>query len=249
MTPTQIMERLKGLPEHLQAHNRRFYVEAVSDETRAPMVEFYRRTDAANEAAQAWAKDRGADGFYPPSQAHGTGPRSVCAFSFKRENAPTDSAWVDAGRHYIPRSGYIAKRPSKRPAGKALVAELEALPQFPAYASAIDHLALIDTLRTARGFSSVGHSDGKLHFSAPFCVGERYFISAVNHNYDIAEAAAGAAATLAGDHPEWASCLDYEDDPISWRPAAGWAFLSKAEVDFIIAEENLRRAEIRKAAA
>jgi len=59
-TPIEIMERLQGLPEHLRAHHRRFIVEAVTEETRAPMVEFYRQREIASEAAITWAKAHGA---------------------------------------------------------------------------------------------------------------------------------------------------------------------------------------------
>lgn len=243
-TPAQILERLRGLPEHLQPHNRRFYVEAVSEETRAPMIEFFRQEAAAEAAAQAWAKQHGADGFYPPRDG---GP--LRAFSFKAGSDPTGAAWVNAGRGYVERRGYVAKALSKRPAGKKLAEEVAALPAFPVNGTAMDHLSAVTDLRTEKGGGGVGYSDGKIHFSVPFRIADRLFISVVNHNYDIAQAAQSAIEYLSGDHPEWAPSLDYQGDPISWRPGPGWAFLTKTEIDFLIAEENMRRAKDRAASS
>ena len=242
-TPTEIMERLKALPTALAATERRFWVEAVSDETKEPMIDFYAQKEAADAAAQEWAKGVGADGFYPPRGGH---PR---AFSFKTANAPTSKAWVNAGRGYVERHGYVAKALSKRPEGKALAAQVAALPAFPEYKIATAHLGRITDLRTANGSSGVGYSDGKIHFTVPFAVAGRYFIDAVNHNYDILKAAQSAAKYVGTDRAEWAPSLDYKDDPISWRPSAGWAFITRAEVEFLIAEENLRRAKARAVAA
>jgi hypothetical protein len=239
----ETLARLNALPEALKPHNRRYFVEAVSDETRAPMIEYYRQKEAAEEAAQEWAKAHGAVGFYPPHAG------TVSALSFAVKDAPTDSAWVDAGRGYVERHGYVAKRLSKRPAGKALAAELAALPDFPDYGPAIKHLGAVTDLSTERGSSGVGHSDGKFHFAAPFELSGRYFIHGVNHNYDIFQMAERAGEYLGGENPEWAPSLDFKGDPISWRPGDGWALLSKAELEFLIAEENLRRAKLRASEA
>lgn len=245
MTPIETMERLQQLPEHLRAHHRRFIVEAVSEETKAPMIEFYRQQELATEAAQAWAKANGAEGFYPPNPSHGSAPSSVYCFSFKTEAAPSGPAWTKAGRHWVARRGYVAMYPSKRPAGKAITADLAILPKFPGYGVAYGHLGNIEDLRTEKSSSGVGYSDGKMHFTVPCRIGERFFVSAVNHNYDILRDAENAAEYLAGDHPEWASPLDYKDDPIGWRPGTGWAFLTKIEFDFIIAEARLSAARER----
>lgn len=248
-TPTEVLARLAGLPEHLQAHNRRFIVEAVSDETRAPMIAYDAASDAAREAAQTWAKSHGAEGFYKPSQSWGAGRVThASVFAFKKESAPTDSAWAKASHRFQCKQGHVALYPSKRPAGKALKAELNELPGFPSYDVAMDHLGLIDTLRTTNGFSSVGTSDGKLHFSVPAIVGDRYFVMAVNHNYDISRAACSASEYLVGEHPEWASDLDYKDDPIAWRPGDGWAFVTQTEFEFIVAEARLAAAREKMAA-
>lgn len=243
-TPTEIMERLKTLPEHLQPHHRRFIVEATSDETKAPQAEFWRLTEEARLAAMGWAKKHGAEGFYPPSRSWGGEPSNIRALSFKRDKAPNDSAWIGAGRGYEARHGYVALKPSKRPAGKALQAEVDALPKWPGYGTAIDHLGAITDLctegeggRVSNG--SVGYSDGKVHFTVPCQVGDRYFISAVNHNYDIFQQVESAINYLAGDHPEYAPSLDFKDDPIGWRPGPGWTFLTKTEFDFIVAQARL----------
>lgn len=241
VTPAEIMERLKSLPEYLLPHNRRFYVEAVSENARAPLIEYYRQQEVAEDAAQTWAKACGAEGFYPPRD--GGHPR---AFSFKVGSEPTDAAWVNAGRGYVEKHGYVAKSFSKRPAGKKLRAEIEALPAFPAYCTAMDHLNQITDLRTAKGGGGVGYSDGKIHFTVPVEINGRYFISAVNHNYDIAQAAQSAIEYEGSEHAKYAPSLNFKGDPISWRPDDGWAFLTKTELDFIIAEENMRRAAIRK---
>lgn len=242
---SEIMERLKALPEHLQPHNRRFYVEAVSDETKAPMIEYYRLVDEAEAAVFEWAKAQGASGFYPSRD--GGHP---WAFSFKAENEPAPGgAWNNAGRNFVPQRGHVAKVLSKRPAGKALAAELEKLPEKPRYSVAMDHLGAITDLRTPNGSSGVGHSDGKWHFAVPINLGDRYFISGVNHNYDIAQAVEQAIQYAGTENEKWAPSLDYLDDPISWRPGAGWAFLTKTELDFAIAEENLRRAKLRAEAS
>lgn len=250
ITPVEIMERLKSLPGHLQPQNRRFYVEAISDETKAPMVEYYRQEVLAETEAQAWAKAHGATGFYPPHRGWGRDSVSVQTFSFPQK--PEGGAWSEAGRSYVTPRDAIALRPSKRPSGKALTAELKALPKFPSYGLALDHLHAITDLHSTKAdggksFSGVGHSDGKMHYAVPIEFGGRYFISAVNHNYDIARMATQAAEYLAGEHPEWAPSLDFEGDPISWRPGDGWALLTKAELDFLIAEENARRAKLKVA--
>lgn len=243
-TPTEIMERLKALPSHLAATERRFYVEAISDETKAPLIEYYALEAEAEAEAQVWAKRNGADGFYPPRD----GGHPV-AFSFKKGSEPTaGGAWNDAGRNYVPAAGCVAKSLSKRPAGKKLRAEVEALPAFPTYREAMAHLGRITDLRAGSSGSGVGFSDSKMHFAVPFEINDRYFINAVNHNYDILRQATQAAEYLAGEHPEWARSLDYEGDPIGWRPEPGWAFITKVEVEFLIAEENMRRAAKRAAA-
>ncbi len=243
-TPLEVMERLQGLPEHLRAHHRRFIVEAVTDETRAPMIAYYEQQQVASRAAQAWGEPHGAVGFFPP---HGS---TVYAFAFKTEDAPSGPAWTKAGRGYSTGHGHVALYPSKRPAGRALIEELEGLPKFPTYNSAIDHLGLITDLNVEGSYGGgVGHSDGKLHFSVPMRVGDRHFVSAVNHNSDILRAAEQAAEYLAGDHPEYARSLDYKGDPISWRPGAGWAFLTKSEFDFLVAEARLAAERERAEAA
>lgn len=243
MSVAETMERLRALPEYLQPHNRRFYVEAISDETRAPLIEYFGSEAKAEEAAQEWAKAQGAEGFYPPRD--GGHPY---AFSFKVENEPASGgAWNNAGRGYIARAGYVAKYPSKRPAGKALTKEIEALPVFPRYREALDHLGAVTNLKTEGRSNGVGRSDGKWHFSVPFEINGRFFINVVNHNYDIADAARQVIEYAGTENEKWAPSLDYLDDPISWRPGAGWAFLTKTEIDFLIAEENLRRAKLRAA--
>lgn len=238
--PLAIMERLHGLPEHLQGHHRRFILEAVSPEVRAPFETYYRQTDEAEKAAQAWGDAYGAAGFYSASgRSWGTEGSSVFCFSFETAKAPTGNAWTKAGRGFISRPGYVAMYPSKRPAGKAITAELAALPKFPGYGVALDHLGHITDLNTEKGSSGVGHSDGKLHFTVPAQIGDRYFASVVNHNYDIAEKAQRASEYLAGENPEWAPSLDFKDDPIAWRPPEGWVFRTKSEFEFIIAEARL----------
>lgn len=251
-TPVEIMDRLRELPVCLQPQNRRFYVEAVSDETKAPMVEYYRQEVLAETEAQAWAKAHGATGFYPPHRSWGRDSVSVRTFAFPQK--PEGGAWSEAGRGYVTQRGTIALHPSKRPAGKALTAELDALPKFPSYGLAVDHLGAITDLHSTKAdggksFSGVGHSDGKMHYTVPVEFGGRYFISAVNHNYDIARMATQAAEYLAGDHPEWAPSLEFVGDPISWRPGEGWALISTADFEFLIAEENARRAKLRAEAA
>ncbi|WP_292229398.1 hypothetical protein [Brevundimonas sp.] len=239
--PATIMEQLKALPEHLQPHNRRFYVEALSDGARAPLVEYFRREAEADGAAFEWSKAHGAEGFYPARD--GGHPR---AFSFKIENAPAPGgAWNDAGRGFVPRSGYVAKALSKRPAGKTLAAELNTLPEQPRYSEALDHLGAITDLGAGNGFRGVGSSDGKYHFAVPIKLGDRYFISGVNHNYDIAQHVESAIQYVGTENEKWAPSLDYDGDPISWRPGEGWVFLTKTELDFAIAEANLRRAKKR----
>jgi len=247
-TPIEIMERLQGLPEHLRAHHRRFIVEAVTEETRAPMVEFYRQREIASEAAITWAKAHGAEGFYPPHTSHGHEGKAVSTFSWKAGAEPTGSAWTKAARGYQSRPGYVAMYPSRRPAGKVITAELDQLPKFPGYAIAVDHLGAVADLTTERGSSAVGLSDGKMHWTVPCRIRERMFIDAVNHNYDIARDAERAAEYLAGEHPEWAHSLDYQDDPINWRPPAGWKFRSRSEFEFILAEARLQ-SEREKAVA
>ncbi len=243
-TPTEIMDRLKGLPEHLQAHNRRFYVEAVSDETKAPLIDYYAREAEAEAEIQVWAKRQGADGFYAPRD----GGHPI-AFSFKKGSEPAQGgAWGMAGRGYVARSGYVAMYLTKRPAGKKLKVEIEALPTFPRYRDAIEHLGRITDLRTDQGGGGVGYSDGKMHFSVPFEINGRYFINAVNHNYDIFRAAQQVVEYAGTEGEKWAPSLDYIGDPISWRPGQGWVFLTKTEIDFLIAEENVRRAALRAAA-
>lgn len=238
----ETMERLKALPVHLAADQRRFWVEAISDETKAPLIEYYRQQVEAESAAQEWAKAHGADGFYPPRSGR------VQAFSFKKEGAPqTGGAWNNAGRGYVPRSGYVAMYPSKRPAGKKLAAELGALPSFPAYKVALDHLGAVTDLRTPNGGGGVGYSDGKMHFAVPVEINGRYFINGVNHNYDIFQAVESAIQSAGTESEKWAPSLDYIGDPISWRPGPGWAFSTKVEVDFLIATENMRRAAVRQA--
>lgn len=240
-SPAEIMERLKALPEHLQPHNRRFYVEAVSDETKAPLIEYFLAEAEAEAEAQIWAKRQGAEGFYPPRD----GGHPI-AFSFKKGSEPAQGgAWGLAGRGYVARSGYVAMYLTKRPAGKKLKAEVEALPAFPRRRAAMEHLGAITDLRTKNGSGGVGYSDGKIHFSVPLEVGGRYFISAVNHNYDIARAVDQVVEYAGTENEKWGSSLDYKNDPIAWRPGPGWAFLTKTEIDFIIAEENLRRAKAR----
>lgn len=238
-----VMARLEALPDHLKPGNRRYYLEAVSQETKAPLIEYYRQLRAAEDAAQEWAEAHGAEGFYPPGHWGG----SLSAFSFKKDAAPTDSAWINAGRSYIEHSGCVAKRLSSRPAGKALAKEIAALPAFPRTGPAMEHLNAVTDLNTEGSGYGVGYSDGRFHYAAPFELNGRYFIHGVNHNYDIFQSAERAGEYLGGDNPEWAPSLEYEGDPISWRPGAGWVFHSKAEIDFIIAEENLRRAKLRAA--
>lgn len=239
---SEIMERLKALPEHLQPHNRRFCVEAVSEEAKAPLIEYFRQEAEADSAAFEWAKAQGASGFYPARD----GGRPL-AFSFKTENAPAPGgAWNDAGRGFTPLRGHVAKTPSRRPAGRALAASLARLPEKPRYSEALDHLGAITDLGTGKGFKGVGHSDGKWHFSVPIKINDRYFIDGVNHNYDIAQDVEKAIEYAGSEHPEWAPSLDYKDNPISWRPGPGWAFLTKTEIDFLIAEENLRRQAARQ---
>lgn len=234
---SEIMERLKALPEHLQPHNRRFYVEAVSEKTKAPLIEYFRLEAEADSAAFEFGKAQGAVGFYPARD----GGRPI-AFSFKVEDEPAPGgAWNNAGRHFVPQRGHVAKVLSKRPAGRALAASLARLPEKPRYSEALDHLGAITDLGTGKGFKGVGHSDGKWHFSVPIKINDRYFISAVNHNYDIAQAVEKAIEYAGTEHEKYAPSLDYKGDPISWRPGEGWAFLTKTELDFIIAEENLRR--------
>lgn len=237
--PIEIMERLHGLPEHLQGHHRRFIVEAASPETRAPFETYYRQESEAIDAAQKRAEAHGASGFYPPHRSHGTEGTGVRVFSFKVAAAPTGNAWTKATRGYESRPGYVAMYPSKRPAGKTITAELAALPKFPGYGVALDHLGHITDLNTAKGGTGVGCSDGKMHWTVPAAIGDRYFASVVNHNYDIAESARRAAEYLAGEHPEWAPSLDYKGDPIAWRPPEGWVFRTKSEFEFIIAEARL----------
>ncbi|WP_454760561.1 hypothetical protein [Caulobacter segnis] len=250
--PAEIMERLRALPAHLQPQNRRFYVEAVSDETKAPMAEFYRQEAEAEKAAHAWAKTHGASGFYPPYRSWGRDSVSARVFAFKEK--PEGGAWSEAGRSYVTQRGTIALHPSKRPAGKLLTAELEALPKFPSYGLAIDHLGAVTDLHTTRGdggksANGVGHSDGKWYHTVPVSFADRFFISAVNHNFDIARMAASAEVHLAGENPEWATSLEFIGDPISWRPGDGWSFLTEADLDFLVAEENARRAKLRAEAA
>jgi hypothetical protein len=240
MSPAEVMERLKALPEHLQPSNRRFIVEAVTDETRAPLVEYYRAQTEAENAAQIWAKTQGADGFYPPGQGWGGHGGVVSAFSFKKENAPTGAAWVAAGRGYVDRHGYVAMRLSKRPAGRALAAEIDLLPKFPGQRDAIAHLGHVTDLNTATGNGSVGHSDGKLHFTVPSRVEDRFFVSVVNHNFDIFAKVERAISYLESDTPQYADKLDFKDDPIAWRPGAGWQLLTKSEFEFLAAEARLR---------
>lgn len=243
-TPAEIMERLKGLPPHLAPTERRFWVEAVTDETKAPLIEYYRQVEAAEHAADVWAKAQGAESFYPPR----SGP--VYAFSFRDADAPAPGgAWNDAGRHYVSSRGCVAKGPSKRPAGKKLTAELADLPAFPTYRIAMDHLGAITDLRTSNGGGGVGYSDGKMHFAVPVEINGRYFINGVNHNYDIFRAAQTAAEYAGTENEKWGPCLDYLDDPIAWRPGPGWAFTTRVEVEFLIAEENMRRAAVRTAEA
>lgn len=238
-SPIETLERLQGLPEHLRPHNRRFIVEAITDETRAPFAMFYEQTHAAEKAASAWGKPHGAEAFYPPTTSTSTSPRSVFAFSFKNADFPGAPAWTKAGRGFVTRHGYTAAYPSKRPPGKALTAELASLPMFPGYGVAIDHLNRITDLNTAKGGGGVGCSDNKLHFTTPARIGDRYFVNVVNHNFDIARAAERAIEHLTGEHPEWAPDLGYVDDPISWRPGAGWAFLSSSEFALIIAQARV----------
>lgn len=240
--PAEIMERLKALPEHLQPHNRRFYVEAISEETKAPLIEYYARVDEAEKAVFEWAKAQGADSFYPADR--GGHP---FAFTFKNEDEPAPGgAWNNAGRNFIPPRGCVAKVLSKRPAGKALAAELAALPEAPRYSEAMDHLGAITDLGTGKGFKGVGHSDGKWHFSVPINLGDRYIISVVNHNYDIAQDVESAIRYAGTESEKWAPSLEYRDDPIAWRPGPGWTFLTNIELDFAVAEENMRRANLRK---
>lgn len=238
-TPLEIMERMKALPEHLQPHHRRCIVEAVTDETRAPLLEYYRLTRVAEEAAQEWAKANGAAGFYPPNQGIGRGSRSVRAFSFKVDGTPNPPGWKDAGRGYVQERGHVALVPDKRPAGKKISAEIAALPQFPGYEVAIDSFGEITGLRTENSTSSVGCGGGSMHFTIPIRVGERYFISFVNHNFDIARMAEQAAEYLAGENPEWARSLDFIGDPISWRVPEGWQVHTKAEFEFLVASYRL----------
>lgn len=240
-SPAEIMERLKALPEHLQPHNRRFYVEAVSEETKAPLIEYFLAEAEAEAEVQVWAKRQGAGGFYPPRD----GGHPI-AFSFKNGSEPAQGgAWGQAGRGYVARSGYVAMYLTKRPAGKKLKAEVEALPAFPRRRAAMEHLGAVTDLRTKNGSGGVGYSDGKMHFSVPFEVNGRYFINVVNHNYDIARAVDHVVEYAGTENEQYGPSLDYRDDPIAWRPGDGWAVLSKTEIDFIIAEENLRRAKAR----
>lgn len=239
----ETLARLNALPEPLKPANRRYFVEAISDEAKAPLIEYYRQKREAEEAAQKWAEAHGAAGFYPPRLGGG----SVSAFSFKCEDAPTDAAWINAGRGYVSRSGFVAKRFSKRPAGKSLAKEITALPPFPGADQAMKHLGAVTDLCTENRSGGVGISDGKFHFAAPFELNDRYFIHGVNHNYDIFQNAERAGEYLGGENPEWAPSLEYRDDPISWRPGDGWVLHSKAEIEFLVAEENLRRAKLRAA--
>lgn len=240
----QILERLRALPPELNSSHQRLYVEAVTPETIAPIDAFFVEWGKAHSAVLAWVQQQGGVGFYPPFAPWVGGEGSTAsAFVFDVENAPKlNPAWRAAGSSYRAGPGQVALALSKRKEGKALQVEVDSFTRFPSYAGALAHLDVIQEIKTPTSTHAVDRVGSKIYYNAPLQVGDRYFLQISNHNHTIAQIIQNA---MAADDLE--VDLDFEGDPIAWRPAAGWQLVSEPEIDLLIAAENVRRAKLRAA--
>lgn len=245
-----LMERMKRLPLALQPQNVVTIVEATpGSEAYDYMAGFYDRSSQATDAAIEWMKQHGAVGFYEPSRSHGTEPRPATVYAFEKK--PEEKGWVKAGRGYVPSKGNTPYAISSK-SGKALLAELDDLPGFPAYHEVSVKLGSIDTLRYGElgspeggGFMSVGHDyrTHKLYFTVPLRAFDRYFIRFPNHNFTIWQQCESAI-----EHPDHDSHFEFADDPVSWRPPEGWTLMSEPEFNLVIAEARVRQLREKEAA-
>lgn len=240
---TDILERLTVLPPKLSADIRTCYVEA-GDSVVAPFAEWREKGHRAHSATFEWIKSKGGIGYFGPRTNWGRGEQRALVFCFDKKQ--TDAAWKSSS--WRAEQG-VAVTPSRTKAGRALTAEIEALPAWPSDHEVIDIVGPPCTIRytttgsgddgAGSGMATVGSDGGRLFFSTVFYAGDRFFVSFPNPFYDLARMASSESSFYAG--------MKVEGDLLDWRPPEGFTLLSKAEVELIFAKAKVE-AEERKAA-
>lgn len=237
-----ILERLAALPCKLAADSRRCFVEATAADLVA-ICRIHRDTrSAALDAASAWIEAKGGVSFFMPHE-WGTADSRPTVFIFATPPNPREfkllrGRWDTKGRGN-------AYAPTKWKEGKAIQAEIDALPGLPNSSRITRLVGAPDripytTTRTEWGDGqiSVGREGSHIWGSGFAYAGERYFVYFPNPFYDIARIASDAES-----YPDPV----VPDSLLEWRPPAGWELRSKVEIDLIYAQHNAD-VEAKKAA-
>lgn len=236
MTKAAILERLIDLPRELAADVRIAYVEATSPELQAACMAYRASRDATLKTYRDWAEAKGAYSFFIPD---GIGISEERPQRFLFKEAPDKRAWkqVKVTRWDRIEGGGLPYVPTKFPEGKAIQAEIAALPAFPSKRIVLQLLNAPDSVcyqyDGGRGSCTVGGSSGTIFFETFGYVGDRNYIVFPNPFFTVSEMASS-------DSYEG---LEIEGDLLDWRPPEGWTLTTKAKFDLVVAQYRVAQAE------
>jgi hypothetical protein len=185
--------------------------------------------DATLKTYRDWAEAKGAYSFFIPD---GLGLSEERPQRFLFKEAPDKRAWKEAKvtRWDRVEGGGRAYVPTKFPEGKAVQAEIAALPAFPSKQVVLRLLNAPDSVcyqyEGGRGSCSVGGSSGTIFFETFGYVGDRNYIVFPNPFYTVRD---GVVRLLRGPG-------DRAGDLLDWRPPEGWTLTTKAKFDLVVAQ-------------
>lgn len=260
---------VEQLPALMRPEHSRLFLRAESPEAIGLMRDWIARYEAACDWAMEFAKSEGAESFVPPWDGEN---RYARWFAFEQKPDDPDKAWSFSSRRQKDRYWHGTAR-KKGASAKALVERMAAGVPFPRndeLANAIEAIYSVsyrdvdDPVKGNWGSSVVGRM---LTTVQPCWAGDAYFLVVANPMQTLASSLESARFSYSFDdtpppdktkirfqftgnqhQPEGGIQKGATHRVHAWRPPAGWALTSQAQVELVFAQHKVDQ-EAEKVAA
>lgn len=230
MNITEIRAKLAELPPELDTGIDFVTLEATGADELAACKAYREGRFAVEKAYFAWAKEKGADTLLIPGHDNG-GESRPAIFCFKEPPGP---AWAISKARGAPR-GTQPYHTSKKPEGKALQAEIDAMPPLPSRYTVIDRVKAVQNIswkaEGSSGSQGITSIRGRFMLPQTGWAGERYFVVFINPFAALANFLDSVDA-----YPDSYKELRLDDESmLDWRPPTGWTAITQAKMELAFA--------------